>query len=148
LLNRTDIKMTDRDRSLVDLLVNDCLSNKELAEQLGVTESNVKKRIFSLCTRVGIAHNEGHPRIRLAGMFRPIEAKQVIRVRLTEKEWFIATCVAEGLANKAIAEKVGNPVEVVRNYIRSIFDKTGVWSRLELAAWVDAHHPEVQAHAG
>jgi hypothetical protein len=35
--------------------------------------------------------------------------------------------------------KIGTTEQVVKNYLRSTFDKIGVWSRLELAMYVAAH---------
>lgn len=145
MLNQTDIKITERDQSVVDLLVNESLSNREIAKQLGISESNVKKRLFRLCLRAGIELHDGHQRVRLAALFRPIREKQLVRVPLTEKEWIIANLVAQGLKNAAIAARLGTTDKVIRNHIRILFDKAGVWSRLELAAWVDAH-TESQAH--
>lgn len=130
---------------MIELLVNDSLSNKEIAEQLGMSESNVKKRLFRLCLRAGFSDHGGHKRVRLAALFRPMHDKQLVRVPLTEKEWVIARLVAEGFKNQGIAERLGTTSKVIRNHVRILFDKTGVWSRLELAAWVDAHR-QVEVH--
>jgi len=55
--------------------------------------------------------------------------------RLTPKEEQIIALVAEGLKNSEIAAIVGNTEYVVKNYLKTIFDKTGMWTRLELALW-------------
>jgi DNA-binding NarL/FixJ family response regulator len=60
--------------------------------------------------------------------------------RLTPKELQIVSLVAEGLRNKEIAEKLCCKEQVVKNYMRTIFDKTGVSDRLELALFT-VHHP-------
>ena len=60
--------------------------------------------------------------------------------RLTPKELQIVSLVAEGLRNKEIAEKLSCKEQVVKNYMRTIFDKTGVSDRLELALFT-VHHP-------
>jgi DNA-binding NarL/FixJ family response regulator len=49
------------------------------------------------------------------------------------REREIATDVAEGLANKHIARRRGISVNTVENHLRSIFGKTGVDSRTQLA---------------
>lgn len=148
MLNRSDIKMTDRQRDIIELLVNESLSNKEIGEQLGISEGTVKQHLCRLYNRVGFVNLNGRSRIRLAALFRPVQERQLVRVPLTEKEWTIAAQVAEGLRNKAIAGRLGTTDKVIRNNIRIIYDKTGVWSRLELAAWVEAHHrgSHVDAH--
>ena len=55
---------------------------------------------------------------------------------LTTKEMQVATLVWEGLTNRQIAAIIGTSEQVVKNYLRSTFDKLGVWSRLELALYV------------
>jgi DNA-binding NarL/FixJ family response regulator len=59
--------------------------------------------------------------------------------RLTAKEIQIAILVWEGLTNREIARIVGTTEQVVKNHLRSTFDKLGVWSRLELAMYVASH---------
>jgi DNA-binding CsgD family transcriptional regulator len=54
---------------------------------------------------------------------------------LTPKEERISALVAEGLKNNEIAKFVGTTAHVVKNYLKTIFDKTGTWTRLELALW-------------
>ena len=61
------------------------------------------------------------------------------RDQLTAKEIQVATLVWQGLTNREIAKIVGTTEQVVKNYLRSTFDKIGVWSRLELALYVAAH---------
>jgi DNA-binding NarL/FixJ family response regulator len=59
--------------------------------------------------------------------------------RLTPKEVRVAILVWEGLTNHEIAHILGTTEQVVKNYLRSTFDKLGVWSRLELALYVANH---------
>jgi DNA-binding CsgD family transcriptional regulator len=61
------------------------------------------------------------------------------RDRLSCKEIQIATLVWEGLTNKDIAGVMGTSEQVVKNYLRTAFDKLGVWTRLELALYVASH---------
>jgi DNA-binding NarL/FixJ family response regulator len=61
------------------------------------------------------------------------------RDQLTKKEVQVATLVFEGLTNREIAKLVGTTEQVVKNYLRTTFDKLGVWSRLELAMYVASH---------
>ena len=61
------------------------------------------------------------------------------RERLTAKEIQVATLVWEGMTNREIAKVIGTTEQVVKNYLRNIFDKLGVWSRLELALYVAGH---------
>jgi DNA-binding NarL/FixJ family response regulator len=59
--------------------------------------------------------------------------------RLTLKEIQIATLVWEGLTNREIGKILGTSEQVIKNHLRSTFDKLGVWSRLELAVYVASH---------
>ena len=61
------------------------------------------------------------------------------RDQLTPKEVQVATLVWEGRTNREIAGMVGTTEQVVKNYLRTTFDKLGVWSRLELALYVASH---------
>ncbi len=61
------------------------------------------------------------------------------RDQLTAKEIHVATLVWEGLTNREIAKIIGTTEQVVKNYLRTAFDKLGVWSRLELALYVANH---------
>ena len=59
--------------------------------------------------------------------------------RLTPKEIQISILVWEGLTNREIAKIIGTTEQVIKNHLRSAFDKLGVWSRLELAMYVASH---------
>jgi DNA-binding NarL/FixJ family response regulator len=61
------------------------------------------------------------------------------RERLTPKETQVATLVWEGLTNREIGKLMNTTEQVVKNHLRSTFDKVGVWSRLELAMYVASH---------
>ena len=60
--------------------------------------------------------------------------------RLSEKEMVIISAVAQGMRNKEIADKVGTSEQVIKNYLRKIYDKLGVSDRLELALYCIHHH--------
>jgi DNA-binding NarL/FixJ family response regulator len=59
--------------------------------------------------------------------------------RLTPKEIQVAILVWEGMTNREIGKIVGTSEQVIKNHLRSTFDKLGVWSRLELAMYVASH---------
>lgn len=60
--------------------------------------------------------------------------------RLTPKELQIVALISEGCKNKDIANQLGTKEQVVKNYLRSIYGKTGVSDRLELALFTVHHH--------
>src|SRR5205807_10146022 len=77
------------------------------------------------------------------------------KVQLTPKETLIVSCVTHGMKNKEIALRVGTTEQVVKNYLRKVYDKLGVADRLELALYCLNHHvvdntkvPPMPASAG
>jgi DNA-binding NarL/FixJ family response regulator len=62
------------------------------------------------------------------------------KVQLTPKEMLIVSCVTQGMKNKEIAIRVGTTEQVVKNYLRKVYDKLGVADRLELALYCLNHH--------
>jgi DNA-binding NarL/FixJ family response regulator len=48
---------------------------------------------------------------------------------LTPKEVQIAILVWQGLTNREIGKIMGTSEQVIKNHLRSTFDKLGVWSR-------------------
>jgi DNA-binding NarL/FixJ family response regulator len=55
--------------------------------------------------------------------------------RLSPKELSIITCITQGKRNKEIAFQLGTTEQVIKNYLRKIYDKLGVSDRLELALY-------------
>jgi DNA-binding NarL/FixJ family response regulator len=62
-----------------------------------------------------------------------------VRDRLTPKEMQIVALIVQGCKNKQIASQLNTKEQVIKNYLRSIYDKTGVSDRLELALFT-IHH--------
>lgn len=58
---------------------------------------------------------------------------------LTPKEVRVANLVWQGLTNREIGRILETSEQVIKNHLRSTFDKLGVWSRLELAMYVASH---------
>jgi DNA-binding NarL/FixJ family response regulator len=73
-----------------------------------------------------------------------------VRDRLTPKEIQIVALIVQGCKNKQIALQLGTKEQVIKNYLRSIYDKTGVSDRLELALFTIHHRvlAEAAARAG
>jgi two-component system nitrate/nitrite response regulator NarL len=59
--------------------------------------------------------------------------------RLSPKEHAIIYCITQGKRNKEIATQIGTTEQVIKNYLRKIYDKLGVSDRLELALYC-LHH--------
>jgi DNA-binding NarL/FixJ family response regulator len=70
-----------------------------------------------------------------------------VRDRLTPKELQIVALIVQGCKNKDIANQLGTKEQVIKNYLRSIYDKTGVSDRLELALFTLHHRVLAEAAA-
>jgi DNA-binding NarL/FixJ family response regulator len=70
-----------------------------------------------------------------------------VRDRLTPKEMKIVALIVQGCKNKEIAIRLGTTEQVVKNYLRSVYDKTGVSDRLELALFTIHHKILAEAAA-
>ena len=57
------------------------------------------------------------------------------QARLSPKEMSIIACITQGKRNKEIAHQMGTTEQVIKNYLRKIYDKLGVSDRLELALY-------------
>ena len=70
-----------------------------------------------------------------------------VRDRLTPKEMQIVALIVQGCKNKDIARQLGTKEQVIKNYLRGIYDKTGVSDRLELALFTIHHQVLADAAA-
>lgn len=69
--------------------------------------------------------------------------------QLTVRELRVIELVAEGLSNQDIAQKLDRSEYVIKNWLRVIYDKVGMWTRLELALWwVKREHESSTAMGG
>jgi DNA-binding NarL/FixJ family response regulator len=68
-----------------------------------------------------------------------------VRDRLTPKEMKIVALIIQGCKNKEIALRLVTTEQVIKNYLRSIYDKTGVSDRLELALFTIHHRMLAEA---
>jgi DNA-binding NarL/FixJ family response regulator len=59
-----------------------------------------------------------------------------------EREQRVIELVAQGLKNKEVACEIGTTEHVIKNYLRTIYDKLGLWNRVELALWYEARRHE------
>jgi two-component system, NarL family, nitrate/nitrite response regulator NarL len=69
-------------------------------------------------------------RVRAAALLNPHS-----QVHLSPKEKAVITGITRGMRNKEIAYQIGTSEQVIKNYLRKIYDKLGVEDRLELALY-------------
>ena len=105
----------------------------------GIVSRDVEPELLVDCLR---KVSEGHPWLDSRGTRWVLEAYRTQgsrptsprpKVQLTPKESLIVSCVTQGMKNKEIALRVGTTEQVVKNYLRKVYDKLGVADRLELA---------------
>lgn len=106
----------------------------------GAAHRNVTGPALIECVRhVGV----GERQVRAAGIDMPGTEDDAVgsrvRDRLTPKELKIVALIVQGCKNKEIAVRLNTTEQVIKNYLRSIYDKTGVSDRLELALFT-IHH--------
>jgi len=66
-------------------------------------------------------------------------AEQAKKFRLTRREMDIVSAVAAGESNKGIAQRLSLSEDTVKHHVSHVFDKLGVFSRLELAIFAFNH---------
>jgi two-component system nitrate/nitrite response regulator NarL len=59
---------------------------------------------------------------------------------LSAREVDVVRCVAEGLSNREIAQRLNLREHTVKNYLFRIFDKLGVSSRVEVVLYALGNH--------
>ena len=112
----------------------------------GAAHRNVTGPSLIECVRhVG----QGDRQVRANGIDAPgFEEDSVgsrVRDRLTPKELKIVALIVQGCKNKEIAVRLCTTEQVIKNYLRSIYDKTGVSDRLELALFTIHHRMLAEA---
>ncbi len=112
----------------------------------GAAHRNVTGPALIDCVRhVG----QGDRQVRANGIDTPGHEEDSVgsrvRDRLTPKELKIVALIVQGCKNKEIAVRLCTTEQVVKNYLRSIYDKTGVSDRLELALFTIHHRMLAEA---
>jgi DNA-binding NarL/FixJ family response regulator len=144
IMNEFDqVKVTPRDQQVLNLLAQGC-SNKEIGRELNISPRTVKQHLRRLFCHAGIL--DGHKRVKLARYLCEREAAVMTPCNgLSPTESRISILVSEGRTNRQIGKIVGTSEQMIKNQLRRVFDKLGVWSRLELARYV-ANHGEPRPH--
>jgi DNA-binding NarL/FixJ family response regulator len=139
------IQLTPRERDIVELLLLGC-DNTEIGKNLNIAPRTVKAHFSRLYLRFGIA--DGIKRVKLCNLVISEEFMRTDRgdksFDANERKQQVIELVAEGLNNRQMAVAMGTSQHVIKNNLRSIYDKLGLWNRLELALWYEAHrHQEL-----
>ena len=111
----------------------------------GIVSRSISPELLVRCVRkvwVGESWLDKRGITRVFDAYRAQAAHLVTatnKPKLSEKELLVISGVTQGMRNKEIASEVGTTEQVVKNYLRKIYDKLGVSDRLELALYC-VHH--------
>jgi DNA-binding NarL/FixJ family response regulator len=113
----------------------------------GVVFRNVTGPALAECVRsVASGGTWAPPQLMMADSPEEDMVGTRVRDRLTPKEMRIVALIVQGCKNREIASRLKTTEQVIKNYLRSIYDKTGVSDRLELALFT-IHHRVLAAAA-
>jgi len=124
----------------------------EIAENLGRLVDGVVFRnvlgvdLIDCIRRVGVGQRCVQPS-NVTSILAQNTVGARVRDRLTTKEMQIVALIVQGCKNKQIAAQLNTKEQVIKNYLRSIYDKTGVSDRLELALFTIHHRVLAEAAA-
>jgi DNA-binding NarL/FixJ family response regulator len=113
----------------------------------GVLSRNVPGSVLVDCVRRVTQGQRFVQRANVTTMQAADSVGTRVRDRLTPKEMQIVALIVHGCKNKDIATQLGTKEQVIKNYLRSIYDKTGVSDRLELALFTIHHRALAEAAA-
>ncbi|MEO6806233.1 MAG: response regulator transcription factor [Edaphobacter sp.] len=127
-------------------------NTEPVAEELvalfdGVLCRNVQGSVLVDCVRRVVQGQHFVQRSNITTMQATDTVGSRARDRLTPKEMQIVALIVQGCKNKDIAAQLGTKEQVIKNYLRSIYDKTGVSDRLELALFTIHHRALAEAAA-
>ncbi|HXC96748.1 MAG TPA: response regulator transcription factor [Edaphobacter sp.] len=148
---RVDLRdLVARIRSVESRVILVVENGEQVAEDLvglfdGILSRNISGNLLVDCVR-RVAHGERFvQRSNVMTMQAADSVGTRVRDRLTPKEMQIVALIVQGCKNKDIAVQLGTKEQVIKNYLRSIYDKTGVSDRLELALFTIHHRALAEA---
>jgi DNA-binding NarL/FixJ family response regulator len=132
-------RLGPREQQIVELLLQGC-DNAEIASR---TEHGAAHRESSFQSVISpIWHQRRYQASETRDPVIPeasMSASWALWVRVpSEREQRVIQLVAEGMKNKEVAEVIGTTEHVMKNYLRVIYDKLGLWNRVELALWYES----------
>jgi two-component system nitrate/nitrite response regulator NarL len=141
-------RATDASRVLVLVKTQDPSSISEVfklgARGVVMREAATKVLIAAIrCIRDkmywNVDHGAGNLEIVLEELARPAAKTPLKRFGLTPREIEIVSAIVAGYSNRQIAEQMSISQSTIKHHLTNIFDKLGVYNRLELALFA-IHH--------
>lgn len=150
---RPDLKdLLARTRSAGSRIILVTENAEQIAEDMaglfdGILSRNVPGTALVECVRRVAQGQRYVQRANVTTMQAADSVGTRVRDRLTPKEMQIVALIVQGCKNKDIATQLGTKEQVIKNYLRSIYDKSGVSDRLELALFTIHHRALAEAAA-
>lgn len=126
-------RTTPRQKEVLELLCRG-LDNNAISLSLGISPRTIKHYLGGIYRQYGIYGRPKRIKLLLA-VLPPLELADITLPHFSPKERTILDLVASGVDTSDIADALTTSTQCVKNYLRSIFDKTGTSSRLELTLW-------------
>ncbi len=124
---------------LLDSSKDECVLQAFRAGARGVFDKNQGPELLRKCVRCVAEGEIWANSQQLDVLVRALADSPVVRATnadgldlLSERELQVVHCLAEGLTNREIAERLHLSQHTVKNYLFRVFDKLGVSSRVEL----------------
>jgi len=136
-------KLAPREAKVAACIVQG-LGDKEVADRLGVTVSTARTYVKRLFSRANV-----HSRMELTSAILEYllmpdvleldpelapSAPWARRWKLAPREAKVAACIVQGLGDKEVADRLGVTVSTARTYVKRLFSRANVHSRMELTS--------------
>ena len=145
-MKEKSVQLGPRERQIAELLLQGC-DNAEIAKQLNMARRTVKAHFNRLFLRFGISG--GIKRVKLATLLyrRQICLNDTENVPPASESSGSLNSLPKDSKTEKLPTKWAPPNTSSRDYLRIIYDKLGVWNRVELALWYEARREGVPAGA-
>ena len=124
---------------LLESSQDECVLQAFRAGARGVFDKNESPELLSKCVRCVSEGQIWANSQQLDVLVRALANSPVVRATnaagvnlLSERELQVVRCLAEGMSNREIAQRLHLSQHTVKNYLFRVFDKLGVSSRVEL----------------
>lgn len=108
--------------------------DQALARGDGIAVAAVQKQAAEDARQLRLSEDGlRHVSLAASTIGRPPDSAEV--ERLTARQRDVAVCIAEGLSNEAIADRLGVTAGTAANYVKHILERLGLRSRAQIAVW-------------
>jgi len=129
------------------------MENKEIGVELGMPTRTVKAHLNRIYSQMGIGSSEIPQRISRVKLISAMLDMEQPRPGIalcqlfTDAQIRLIDFVGLGLRNREIGVRLHTTEHVIKNYLRAIYDRAGVYSRTQLVVWWRCHRGEGRGRA-